>query len=124
MPPAARWLGVALLASVGAPGLATFVGPAIVVLDAATRHPAAAIAALGAFVLVAGAAARFGKRLFPRVAADAATAPVLPPVDEGTLAVVVPVTALLLGLGLAPAPLLEAVGASMIDLVRQVSTAR
>jgi NADH-quinone oxidoreductase subunit M len=122
-PPAARWLSVALLASVGAPGLATFVGPAIVILDAATGHPAAAFAALGAFVLAAGAAARFGRRLFPRVAADAAPAPVLPPVNEGTLAVVVPVTALLVGLGLAPAPLLDAVGSSMIELARQLATA-
>lgn len=121
-PPAARWLVVALLAAVGAPGLATFVGPALIVLDGATHQPAAAVAALGAFALVAGAAARFGRRLFARVATDAPPAPALAPMNEGTLAVVVPVTALLLGLGLAPAPLLDAVGARVLDLVRAIVT--
>jgi NADH-quinone oxidoreductase subunit M len=121
-PRLARWLVFALLASLAAPGLATFVGPALVVLDASTRHPLAAVAALVALVVGAGAHARALRPLFARaVAAASATAR---DVDGAALAVAVPAALLLIVLGLAPRLALDAVATGVLDLVRLAAAAR
>jgi NADH-quinone oxidoreductase subunit M len=119
-PGAARGLAFALAASALTPGLATFVGPALVALEIAARAPwavAAAVAGLVALAVAAGAHARAGARLYSRAAT--ATASVVPrPLGGATLALVVPVGALLLALGLVPAAMLDVMSAAVVALAR------
>jgi NADH-quinone oxidoreductase subunit M len=121
MPRAARWLAVALLASLAAPGLATFVGPALVIVDASARHPAVALAALAAYALATGAHLRFGKRVLARGPAMDEVTVVARDLDGGDLVVIVPLATLLFALGLVPASVLDAIAASVLDLARLVS---
>jgi NADH:ubiquinone oxidoreductase subunit 4 (subunit M) len=114
-PGAARGLVFGLAASALTPGLATFVGPVLIALDVAARGGSATAAAVAAFLALAFAAAahaRAGARLFMRGGGPTA----LRPLDGATLALVVPVGALLLALGLVPAAMLDAVGATVLAL--------
>jgi NADH:ubiquinone oxidoreductase subunit 4 (subunit M) len=116
-PGAARGFVFALAASALTPGLATFVGPALVALDVSSRGgvaTAAAVAAFVAFALVGAAHARAGARLFARGGAPTAVRPI----GAFTLALVVPVGALLLALGLVPAAMLDVLGATVSALAR------
>jgi NADH-quinone oxidoreductase subunit M len=120
-PRAAALLSFALFASLSAPGLATFVGPALVVLDVFGRLPAVAILALVALAVSTGAHARLLRRVLSPPAADAAPAREL---DRRALAVALPLAALVVALGVAPAALLDLSASSVRDLVRLLASSR
>ncbi len=126
-PRAAKLLAFAALASMGAPGLATFVGPALIVLDAFGRHAGLASLLLVAFAFCTGAHARVVRRAFtPLSSVDAASGVGEGPrdLDGRALAVALPLAALVLALGLAPAALLDVFAVSVRDLVRLLASAR
>jgi len=129
----APWVTFALLASLATPGLATFVGPALIVVDASTRHPALALVALAALVVGAGAHARLLRPVLARATADQRRAGVEQglagvevedaPLDHVSLAVVVSAVVLLVALGLVPALALDKAAAGVLDLVHRVTAA-
>ena len=112
-----------LAASAAAPGLATFVGPVLVGLAVSTRHAWAAVMAFAAVALAAGAHARAGARILSRADAPGPATAMARSPDARTLALVVPVAALLLMLGLVPAVMLDAVGTGVLALGRFFATA-
>jgi NADH-quinone oxidoreductase subunit M len=137
----APWVAFALLASLAAPGLATFVGPVLIVVDASTRHPALAFVALAALVVGAGAHARLLRPVLARMIADQRRGGVeqrragveqrragveiegAPPFDRVSLAVVVLAAVLLVALGLVPALALDKAASGVLDLVHLVTAA-
>jgi NADH-quinone oxidoreductase subunit M len=123
-PGAARWLAFALAASAAGPGLATFVGPTLVALDVTTRQPWIAVPALAAFAAASGACVRAGAGILSRLRTPGAVAATARSPEARTLAVAAPVAAMLLALGIVPAAMLDAVGTSVLTLLRFVSAAR
>jgi NADH-quinone oxidoreductase subunit M len=126
-PRAAKLLAFAALASMGAPGLATFFGPALIVLDAFGRHAALASLLLVAFAFGTGAHARVVRRAFSPAGADlgvgAGAGAVPGDLDRRALALLLPLAALVLAFGLAPAALLDVFAVSVRDLVRLLASA-
>ncbi|MDB4981988.1 MAG: NADH-ubiquinone oxidoreductase chain, partial [Myxococcales bacterium] len=128
-PRAAKLLVFAALASMGAPGLATFVGPALIALDAFGRHAGLASLLLVAIAFSTGAHARVVRRAFtpvPMMGADAAASSGqgARDLDRRALAVALPLAALVLALGLAPAALLDVFAVSVRDLVLLLASPR
>jgi NADH-quinone oxidoreductase subunit M len=125
-PRAAKLLAFAALASMGAPGLATFFGPALIVLDAFGRHAALASLLLVAFAFCTGAHARVVRRAFSPAGADMNADAGAGPgdLDRRALALALPLAALVLAFGLAPAALLDVFAVSVRDLVRLLASTR
>jgi NADH-quinone oxidoreductase subunit M len=120
MPRAAALLAFGLLASMGLPGLAPFVGQGLTVLASFGAHPLAALVAIGAAALATGYHARLLQRVLPGASlawARAGTA------DLGRREVVLllPLCALVLVLGIYPAPILDTVRTGVSDLMRLMS---
>jgi NADH-quinone oxidoreductase subunit M len=121
-PRGARLLALASLASVGAPGLATFAGAALIVLDAFGRHAGLALASLAAFAITTGAHARLARRVLSSTPAETLEGAREP--DGATVAGVLALGALTLALGLVPSWLVDLGAASVRDLVDLLAAPR
>ncbi len=122
-PRAAGALVFAALASVGAPGLATFVGPSLVAADAFDGRAVVAFAAvivLAAWAIVAGVHARVVVRAFVEEPSSVDAADL----DRRTLVIALGFGVLLVVIGLAPATLLDLSATAIRDLVRLLASAR
>jgi NADH-quinone oxidoreductase subunit M len=118
MPRAAALLTIGLLATMGVPGLAPFVGQGLVVLASVDAYPLAALVAIGAAAVATGYHARLLQRVFPGASLVRGGSSDL---GRRELALLLPLCAVVLVLGVCPAPILGTVRAGVTDLVRLMS---
>jgi NADH-quinone oxidoreductase subunit M len=120
MPILAGVMGIAVFANLGLPGLAGFVGEFLILRGVWAAMPWLALVATVGLVVTALALLRMFGRIFHGPPAVRATAPDLTPFERDFVAVA-PLLALLLALGIYPAPLLDLTNAVVSVLARTVS---